>query len=111
MKAFVTGSTGLLGSNLVRLLAQEGCEVKGLARSASKAKMQLGDTDAQIITGDINDPDTFVSDLSGCDVLFHTAAYFRESFQSTKDHWPMLEETNINNTLNLFEMAVEKGVS
>ncbi|MBC7871114.1 MAG: NAD-dependent epimerase/dehydratase family protein, partial [Chitinophagaceae bacterium] len=43
MKAFVTGSTGLLGSNLVRLLVEQGHEVKALARSADKARRLLGD--------------------------------------------------------------------
>jgi len=36
MKAFVTGSTGLLGNNLVRLLVERGYDVKALARSRLK---------------------------------------------------------------------------
>lgn len=42
MKAFVTGSTGLLGTNLVRELVARGWEVKALARSAEKAEAELG---------------------------------------------------------------------
>lgn len=42
-RAFVTGATGLLGSNLVRLLASRGVEVRALARSRAKAERQLGD--------------------------------------------------------------------
>ncbi len=42
MKAFVTGSTGLLGSNLVKLLLEQGYEVKALARSPEKARKVLG---------------------------------------------------------------------
>jgi len=38
MKAFVTGSTGLLGNNLVRLLVEQGYDVKALARSRLKAE-------------------------------------------------------------------------
>ncbi|HUK90777.1 MAG TPA: NmrA family NAD(P)-binding protein, partial [Blastocatellia bacterium] len=37
MKAFVTGSTGLLGNNLVRLLVEQGHSVKALVRSPEKA--------------------------------------------------------------------------
>jgi dihydroflavonol-4-reductase len=44
MLAFVTGATGLLGNNLVRLLVREGYKVKALARSTDKAKKLLGDT-------------------------------------------------------------------
>ena len=46
MKAFVTGSTGLLGNNLVRALLAEGHEVVGLTRSAEKFARMLGDTAA-----------------------------------------------------------------
>lgn len=37
MRAFVTGSTGLLGDNLVRTLLQAGHEVWALVRSKEKA--------------------------------------------------------------------------
>jgi uncharacterized protein YbjT (DUF2867 family) len=37
MRAFVTGSTGLLGNNLVRILLQAGHEVWALARSKEKS--------------------------------------------------------------------------
>ncbi len=43
MRAFVTGSTGLLGNNLVRTLHQAGHEVWALARSKEKAQQTLGD--------------------------------------------------------------------
>jgi dihydroflavonol-4-reductase len=36
MRAFVTGSTGLLGNNLVRTLLRAGYEVWALARSKKK---------------------------------------------------------------------------
>ncbi|HSM81561.1 MAG TPA: NAD-dependent epimerase/dehydratase family protein, partial [Nodosilinea sp.] len=43
MQAFVTGGTGLLGSNLVRELVNQGYRVKVLVRSMDKAKYLLGD--------------------------------------------------------------------
>ena len=49
MKTFVTGSTGLLGGNLVRELIATGHEVKALARSLEKADRMLGDTGATIV--------------------------------------------------------------
>src|SRR6266550_7821408 len=53
MRAFVTGSTGLLGNNLVRTLHQAGHEVWALARSKEKAQQTLGDMAARIVVGDI----------------------------------------------------------
>ena len=43
MRMFVTGSTGLLGNNLVRRLLENGHEVLALARSKDKAAQELGE--------------------------------------------------------------------
>ena len=80
MRAFVTGSTGLLGNNLVRILHQAGHEVWALARSKEKAQQTLGDMAARIVVGDIRKVAEFAPCLKGIDVLFHTAAYFREYY-------------------------------
>ncbi len=52
MKAFVTGSTGLLGNNLVRLLVEQGHQVKALARSREKADHLFADLNVPIVQGD-----------------------------------------------------------
>src|SRR6266496_3290506 len=46
---------------------------------------------------------------SGHDVLFHTAAYFREYYQPG-DHWAMLEAINVQGTLALLAEAERRGV-
>jgi dihydroflavonol-4-reductase len=109
MKAFVTGSTGLLGSNLVRLLIEQGHQVKVLARSREKAERLLGATGAEIVIGDMNDVAGFADELTGCDVLFHAAAYFREYYQPG-DHWPMLKAINVEATIELLTAAEARGV-
>jgi hypothetical protein len=63
--ALVTGATGLLGSNLVRKLAEKGVTVRALARSKEKAEKQFGSLGLEIVVGDINDPQTFVDRLPG----------------------------------------------
>jgi dihydroflavonol-4-reductase len=111
--AFVTGSTGLLGSNLVRLLLAEGWHVKALARSASKAKSQFADLQSprlEPIIGDLSAPATYSQHLSGVDVLFHTAAYFRESYQGGT-HDNALVKVNVEGTLQLLRAAAAAGVS
>lgn len=110
MKAFVTGSTGLLGTNLVRLLVEQGHSVKALARSREKAQQVIGDLpNVEIIIGDMEDIPGFAGHMAGCDVLFHTAAYFREYYQPG-DHWKTLETINITGTVRVLEEAEKHGV-
>jgi dihydroflavonol-4-reductase len=109
MEAFVTGGTGLLGSNLVRELVQRGYRVRALVRSIDKAKFLLGGLPVEFIQGDIQDVAAFAPALAGCDVLFHTAAYFRESY-GVGDHWPQLKRLNIDATIELLEAAEKAGV-
>lgn len=80
MRALVTGSTGLLGNNLVRTLPDAGHEVWALARSKEKARRELGGAAVQVVVGDIRNVADFAYDLRGIDVIFHTAAYFREYY-------------------------------
>lgn len=109
MKAFVTGSTGLLGSNLVYALLEAGYEVKALVRSPEKARKQFGDLPIHYVQGDMEDVAAFAHELLGSDVLFHTAAYFREFF-GLGDHWDMLEKINVHGTIELFNHAEKHGV-
>ena len=51
--AFVTGATGLLGNNLVRLLVSRGVRVRALARSREKAAKQFGDLPVDVVVGDM----------------------------------------------------------
>jgi dihydroflavonol-4-reductase len=109
MRAFVTGATGLLGNNLVRGLRAEGHDVRALVRSAMKAKQLLGNTGAELVLGDMEDVPGFAGALRDCDVVFHTAAYFRE-YYGVGDHWPKLEAINVHGTVALAEAAHARGV-
>ena len=109
MKAFVTGCTGLLGNNLSRLLAGAGHEVVGLVRSAEKGSRLLGDARVRFVKGDMLAVPSFAPELEGCDVVFHTAAYFREYFQPG-NHALALDEVNVKGTLSLLDAADSQGV-
>ncbi len=111
MKAFVTGSTGLLGSNLTELLLTQGYEVLALARDLNKARRVLGEhSNLKLIQGNMQDIPAFAHHLQGCDVLFHGAAYFRESF-GLGDHWNKLKAINIDATILLLEAAETAGIT
>lgn len=108
--AFVTGSTGLLGNNLVRLLVERGWTVKALARSREKAERQLaGLPGVEIVVGDMTDVAAFAGALRGSDVLFHTAAHFRDSYKGG-DHTGPLLKVNVEGTRDLMAAAHAAGV-
>lgn len=105
--AFVTGATGLLGNNLVRLLLAEGYRVRALARSERKAMEQFGELTGsrlEVVLGDLTDVKGFAPALRGCQVIFHAAAYFRESYKGGR-HLDALRKTNVEGTQNLLREA------
>jgi dihydroflavonol-4-reductase len=109
MRAFVTGATGLLGSNLVKTLLEQGHEVRGLVRSPEKAQRIFADGKIDLVTGNVRDVATFAQALAGCDALFHTAAYFREYYQPG-NHKAMLEKINVQGMIDILIAAEKHGV-
>lgn len=109
---FVTGATGLLGNNLVRALLAEGATVRALARSQAKANAQFADIAGprlDIVLGDMENVPGFHHRLSGVEVLFHTAAYFRDSYKGGS-HWAELERINVGGTRDLIAAAWQAGI-
>jgi UDP-glucose 4-epimerase len=68
----VTGGAGFVGSALVRRLVQEGHEVVVLDRF-SRGKEGRLPPGAEIIKGDIRDPEAVLDAAFGCDTIWHLA--------------------------------------
>jgi uncharacterized protein YbjT (DUF2867 family) len=64
---FVTGATGTVGREVVKLLLDKDVPVRALTRDPSKAKI---DSRAAVIAGDTSKPQTFAKSLRGVDALF-----------------------------------------
>lgn len=113
--AFVTGSTGLLGNNLVRLLLANGYTVRALARSPEKASMQFNDLSPShrdaltVVRGDLQDVAGFADALEGVELLFHTAAYFRDAYKGGS-HGTALHDVNVSGSQALLAAAYTHGV-
>jgi dihydroflavonol-4-reductase len=106
---FVTGATGMLGSNLVRELAARGARVRGLVRSTEKAERFLADVAFEPVQGDMRNVAALAPSLQGCVAVFHTAAYFREYYQPGS-HDDELHAINVRGTLALMHAADAAGV-
>jgi dihydroflavonol-4-reductase len=107
--AFVTGATGLLGNNLCRALVAQGWQVKGLVRSINKAHKLFPDSNIEFVIGDMENVAAFAPALAEVDVVFHTAAFFREYYQPG-NHWKTMKHLNVDVTMELFRAAQTQGV-
>ena len=75
MKTLVTGSTGFLGSAIVRELLNDNREIKLLVRKGADTS-NIDGLDVEITYGDLRDFESLEAALAGCNVLYHTAAYY-----------------------------------
>ncbi len=104
MRAFVTGGTGFVGANLIRLLLQEGYEVKALARPDSPLDNLKG-LDLEIVKGDLNDADLW-QNIGGCEALFHVAAHY----SLWRADQQALYQSNVLGTRNILAAARQAKV-
>jgi dihydroflavonol-4-reductase len=103
MKTLVTGSTGFLGSSVLRELINDGREVKALIRKGTSKKNITG-LDVEIAYGDLRDIESIRSALNGCDILYHVAAYY-SLWDRNKQ---LIHEINVKGTRNILRAAKEK---
>ena len=74
MRVFMTGSTGYIGSAVVKALVRKGHQVSGLVRTAEREAMlgALGGTPGR---GDLKDPSTYRQAAAEHDVSVHIALF------------------------------------
>ena len=75
MKAFVTGASGFIGSNLVHELVAQGHQVKALLRPESDERGLTG-VKFERVTGDVFDRRLLEHEMGGCQWCFHVAASY-----------------------------------
>lgn len=107
MRAFVTGGTGFVGSNLVAALLERGMQVRVLRRATSPMAALEG-LECETRVGDVNDGvDALAEAMADCDWVFHTAAvsdYWRYRTQTR------LYRTNVDGTRDMAAAARRAGV-
>ncbi|MCK4344190.1 MAG: NAD-dependent epimerase/dehydratase family protein [Bacteroidales bacterium] len=106
MKIFITGSTGFIGTYLMKRLAQTKHELHCLARETSNTQL-LKEAGANIFIGDITDKASLLKGMEGCDWVIHLASSFVFWVPNNK----VFSDVNITGTRNVMESALEKGIS
>jgi dihydroflavonol-4-reductase len=104
MQAFVTGGTGFVGANLIRLLLEQGFAVRALVRSSSRLDNLQG-LEIELVKGDLLDPE-LEQKMRGCEALFHVAAHY-SLWQADRD---LLYRYNVMGTRNVLAAAQQAGV-
>ncbi|MCG8668048.1 MAG: SDR family oxidoreductase [Pseudomonadales bacterium] len=102
--AFVTGSTGFLGLNIIEQLVNDGWEVLALRRSTSRTS-DLDKFKVTQVEGDVTDKASLLKALpENIDVVFHGAA--DTSMWALHNDRQM--KINVGGTKNIVEAALEK---
>jgi dihydroflavonol-4-reductase len=100
--AFVTGSTGFVGLNLIERLTQQQWRVLALHRPNSELKY-LKRFPVESVVGDINDPDSLVRGIpKGVDAVFHVAGNTSLWSQRNAEQ----DRVNIDGTRNMVNAAL-----
>ncbi|MGH2722684.1 MAG: NAD-dependent epimerase/dehydratase family protein [Actinomycetota bacterium] len=107
MRALVTGGAGFIGSAIARELLARGTEVRVLDNllTGSRAAVPQG---AELVEGDLRNPDDVRAACRGVEVVFHQAAV--RSVPRSVDEPVLVEECNSLGTVQLLAAAAEAGV-
>jgi nucleoside-diphosphate-sugar epimerase len=105
MKCFVTGANGFIGSRLVERLSADRHEVFCLVRSPEKF-IALRCEHTHPVFGDLDNFGALLKGSSGCDVVFHLAAYAKP--WSLEANLPY--KINVQGTINLLEASLKNKV-
>lgn len=108
MKVTVTGGSGFIGSNLVKLLLERKCEVTVLDDLSSGHLVNIEGLPVKFVKGDVRDKELVERTLVGSEVVFHLAASVGNK-RSVDD--PISDsQINVLGTLNVLEGARRQGL-
>ncbi|HCQ02437.1 MAG TPA: epimerase, partial [Candidatus Latescibacteria bacterium] len=102
----VTGATGLLGGNLVRMLSKQGRYVRALVREKADVTYLRSLPNVELIKGDITIPSSLTRPLQGVEHVYHCAAL---TFL-WKGMAAQLQRVNVDGTKHILQAATRAGV-
>jgi dihydroflavonol-4-reductase len=101
----VTGATGHIGNVLVRELLAQGKKVRALLLPGED-RAPLAGLAAEVVEGDVLDPDSLEAAMRGVSVVYHLAGLI--SILPGPD--PLLRRVNVEGTANVLNAARNAGV-
>jgi dihydroflavonol-4-reductase len=103
---FVTGATGLTGSNVCQQLVARGDTVRALVRPTSDTTA-LAEMGVDLVEGDITEAGDVRRAAEGCESAIHTAALLGASNQDMIE----FEAVNATGTTHVLDAAAELGMN
>jgi nucleoside-diphosphate-sugar epimerase len=107
---FVTGATGFVGAEVAKQLLTRGHQVVALARTPEKAALltMLG---AEVLQGDITEPDSMRAGMQGADGVFHVAGWYQTGAPRAHAEATAINVEGTRHVLDLMrELQIPKGV-
>ncbi len=101
MKIFITGGTGFIGQHLIQLLDDTNFEIYVLTL-IEKPEFWCKSKNVHVVCGDLNNPETYINELSQCSILVHMAA-------EVVDEKKMIH-TNVDGVKALASAALAAGI-
>jgi dihydroflavonol-4-reductase len=105
-RVFLTGATGMIGSNIAEQLVEQGDTVCALVREGSETG-PLEAFGAEVVRGDITDPDAVLRGADGCEYVVHSAAVLGGQTQIAGEH----EAVNLVGTGHVLDAAAKVGAT
>ncbi len=108
MKIFITGGTGFIGRNTVELLSKTNHQLVLLTRKTSNRSFlsNLSNQNVTFIEGDLNDEQSLLNGMKGCDSVINIAAHYT-FWESDKKIYGKI---NIKGTQNVMECSLDSGI-
>jgi nucleoside-diphosphate-sugar epimerase len=100
----ITGAGGFIGGRMVERAAERGLTVRGLDISAEAARRAQAHG-AEVVVGDVNDPEAVARLCQGADIVFHTVAMMKESGSMAA-----FRRVNVEGSRLVAKTAAETGV-
>jgi nucleoside-diphosphate-sugar epimerase len=93
---FITGANGFIGRVLLNRYKALGVEVRGMDIKADPA--------ANVVAGNLTDPDTWAAHAKGCDLFINTAAVV-----SLTADWQTYRDVSVKGVRNCLDVAIAGG--